>query len=269
MSTVETDLLDVRISLDEGLEFRILPVDAIEPDPDNPNVEDMATFNELVEGMKQHGVLEAVLVRPFGEGRYRLVAGEHRWKAAKLAGRHLIPALVKTDWTEDDAKVHLVRMNALRGRLDPERFTRLWEQLKGKFGEAQLRKLMGFAARDAEFRRLLRSVTKGLPPQMRQEIEKRADKIRRVEDLATVVQSLFARYGSTLDAHFVLFAFGGQTHLMVRADEKSFEPIRRLAEACAVSGQRLDRVLAGKAACECVECQQLTAPTKEAPDGGG
>lgn len=249
---------EVVIALDEGLEFRVLPVEALEADPDNPNVEDLPVFNALVEGMREWGILEAVLVRPVGPGRWRLVAGEHRWKAARLAGKRLIPALCRTDWTEQDAKIHLVRMNALRGRFDPERFTRLWTELRRQYDEEELRRRLGFGGREAELRRLVRTAARGLPEGLRQELERRAERIRRVEDLAAVVQTLFARYGSTLDSHFVLFSFGGQTHLMVRADEASFAPIRALAERCGARGARLDRVLAARAACPCPACEAAT-----------
>jgi hypothetical protein len=251
----------VVVSLGEGLEFRVLPVDALEPHPDNPNIEDLAVFNELVEGIKAQGMIEPVLVVPHGPDRWRIIGGEHRWKAAKLAGLVEIPAIVKLDWDETTGATHLVRMNVLRGKIDPERFVALWGKLKQAIPDPEmLKRRIGLGARDAEFRRLVKGVTRGLPAQVRVEVERRSEKIRRVEDLATVVQSLFARYGATIDAHFVLFSFGGATHLMVRADDVTFKPIADLAESCAALGVRLDEALALRAQCSCAACE-LKAPS--------
>lgn len=252
------------VDLGGGMEFRVVPIDDLEPDPRNPNKEDLATFNELVEGIKRDGVVETLLVRPAGEtGKWVITAGEHRWKAAKLAGVTHVPILIKQDWDADEAGIQLVRLNALRGRLDPERFTKLYTELKGKFSEPELRKRLGFSGKDAEFRRLLKSVTAGLPASVRAEVEKRAEKIRRVEDLAAVVQSIFTKYGATVAAHFIVFAFGGQTHLMVQTTPETFGPILALAEACQAAGRKTDEVLARRAACACGDCMALLEPASQ------
>jgi ParB family chromosome partitioning protein len=69
-------------------------VDLIERNPFQPRVDfDQDTLNELVDSIRQHGVLQPLLVRPFGEG-YQLVAGERRLIAAKKAGVELVPCRV-------------------------------------------------------------------------------------------------------------------------------------------------------------------------------
>ena len=73
-----------------------MPVDRIEPNPESPRLAfDEAALEELAASIKEHGVLQPVLVRPRGREQYQLVAGERRWRAAKAAGLETIPALIE------------------------------------------------------------------------------------------------------------------------------------------------------------------------------
>jgi ParB family chromosome partitioning protein len=66
---------------------RIVPVDHIEPNPEQPRLAfDEETLNELSASIREHGVLQPILVRPVGPNTYQLIAGERRWRASKLAG---------------------------------------------------------------------------------------------------------------------------------------------------------------------------------------
>ena len=77
-----------------------LPVGDIEPSPHQPRVHfDEDTLVALAASVKEVGILQPVLVRPLPTGRFELVAGERRWRAAKRAGLATIPALVRQ--TED------------------------------------------------------------------------------------------------------------------------------------------------------------------------
>jgi ParB family chromosome partitioning protein len=76
-------------------ELRELPLEQIVPNPAQPRrYFDEAALQALAGSLSVRGVLQPVLVRPLNEGSYELVAGERRWRAAKLAGLQSIPALV-------------------------------------------------------------------------------------------------------------------------------------------------------------------------------
>src|SRR4030088_1515758 len=81
---------------DETEELRELPIELIGPNPSQPR----KTFDEpgligLAESIKARGVLQPVLVRPLAGGRFELIAGERRWRAAELAGRDSVPAIIR------------------------------------------------------------------------------------------------------------------------------------------------------------------------------
>ncbi len=72
-----------------------LPVEAVERNPDQPRKRfDEAKLEELAASIREHGIVEPILVRKEG-GRYRILAGERRWRAAQRAGLREVPALVR------------------------------------------------------------------------------------------------------------------------------------------------------------------------------
>jgi ParB family chromosome partitioning protein len=72
---------------------RIIPINQIEPNPDQPRVE-IGDLNELTSSIKQKGVLEPLLVKPVREtGNWMIIAGERRWRAANLAGLKEVPCI--------------------------------------------------------------------------------------------------------------------------------------------------------------------------------
>jgi ParB family chromosome partitioning protein len=102
-----------------GQELRELPVELIAPNPQQPRRRfDEASLEALAESIRDTGVLQPVLVRPRPGGRYELVAGERRWRAAKLAGLETLPALVRA--REDSASLELALVeNMVREDLNP------------------------------------------------------------------------------------------------------------------------------------------------------
>jgi ParB family chromosome partitioning protein len=76
--------------------IKVVPVDRIDSNPEQPRLAfDQSTLEELAASIREHGVLQPILVRPLPEGRYQLIAGERRWRATKIAGLPTIPALVE------------------------------------------------------------------------------------------------------------------------------------------------------------------------------
>jgi ParB family chromosome partitioning protein len=85
----------------EPEELRQVAVELIAPNPHQPRRHfDEEALTALATSLEERGVLQPVLVRPLPGGRYELIAGERRWRAARLARLEQIPAIV---WRHDDA----------------------------------------------------------------------------------------------------------------------------------------------------------------------
>lgn len=102
------ELLGAPVAKDATSEIRI---DQIFPFENHPfKVLDDDRMQELVESIRQHGVLVPVLVRPDDEGTYEMISGHRRMHAAKLAGLATIPAIIKP-MTDDEATIAMVDAN--------------------------------------------------------------------------------------------------------------------------------------------------------------
>lgn len=117
-------------------EAREVAVASIVPNRFQPrmNVEDKA-IEELAESIRQHGVLEPIIVRPLDKG-YELVAGERRWRAAAAAGLEHVPAVVR-ELTDKEAIAVALIENLQREQLDPIEEARGFRQLMEMFHATQ------------------------------------------------------------------------------------------------------------------------------------
>lgn len=104
---------------EEAEELRQLPVELIAPNPDQPRQAfDEQALVALTESVKARGVLQPVLVRPLAGGRYELIAGERRWRAARMAELETVPAIVRH--RDDAASLEMALIeNMAREDLNP------------------------------------------------------------------------------------------------------------------------------------------------------
>ncbi len=114
-----------------------LAIATIEPDPDQPRRHfDDAALDELAASIAARGVIQPVIVVPLGEGRYRLVAGERRWRAAQRAQLHEIPALVRKLSQREVMAIALIE-NLQREDLNPIEEARAYQRLAEGEGMTQ------------------------------------------------------------------------------------------------------------------------------------
>jgi ParB family chromosome partitioning protein len=114
-----------------------LPVAVVEPSPTQPRRHfDEAALNELADSIRIKGILQPIIVRPRSEGRYEIVAGERRWRAAQLAGLHEIPVLIREMTDSDSFEAALIE-NIQRADLNPVEEAEGYQQLARKFSHTQ------------------------------------------------------------------------------------------------------------------------------------
>jgi ParB family chromosome partitioning protein len=100
-------------------ELRHVPVELIEPNPRQPRRHlDDGSLVALADSLRERGVLQPVLVRPLAGGKYELIAGERRWRAAQLAGFETVPAVVRPHDDAESLELALIE-NMAREDLSP------------------------------------------------------------------------------------------------------------------------------------------------------
>jgi len=127
-------------SVGRSVGVRVIPVDNIESNPNQPRtIFDADALTELAASVREHGVLQPILVRPLGQNRYQLVAGERRWRASKEAGLTTIPALVE-ELDDDTALEIAIIENLQREDLSPLEEATMYDRMVREHGYS-IRKL--------------------------------------------------------------------------------------------------------------------------------
>ena len=109
----------------------------IEPDKEQPRkVFDEEKLNELAASIKEHGVITPLIVSPIEDGRYKIIAGERRWRAARKAGVKKLPVVVKEFSRQEAAEIALIE-NLQREDLNIVEEAKGYERLKKEFSLTQ------------------------------------------------------------------------------------------------------------------------------------
>ncbi len=103
-----------------GEQLKAIPLDLVQRGQFQPRLDIKAeSLQELADSIKSQGVVQPVLVRPIGDGgRYELIAGERRWRAAQIAGLNTIPAVVRQVTGAEAMSIALIE-NIQREQLNP------------------------------------------------------------------------------------------------------------------------------------------------------
>jgi ParB/RepB/Spo0J family partition protein len=163
---------------------KVVPVDRIEPNPQNPRMSfEEGTLEELAASIREHGVLQPILLRPLGENRFELIAGERRWRASKLAGMIAIPALVE-DIDDDTALEISIIENLQREDISPLEEAVMFDRMVKEHGYS-IRKLAEKLGKDKGYlENRLRLAD--APPEIRELVSLRKDTLSHAYELMKV-----------------------------------------------------------------------------------
>lgn len=115
----------------------MLRISEIEPNKDQPRKHfDEDALIELADSIRQHGVIQPLLVRPLDNGSYQLVAGERRWRASRMAGLLEVPVVIK-DLSDHEAMEIALIENLQRKDLNAIEEALGYEQLMEQYGMTQ------------------------------------------------------------------------------------------------------------------------------------
>jgi len=114
-------------------EPREAAIDTVLPNPRQPRtVFDQEALEELANSIREHGVLQPLVVRPTSEGFYELIAGERRLRAAKLAGVKKVPIVVRYASNQDSLEIAVIE-NVQREDIGPMERARAYKRLMEEF----------------------------------------------------------------------------------------------------------------------------------------
>jgi len=163
---------------------KVIPLDRIESNPEQPRLAfDETTLEELAASIREHGVLQPILVRPIGENHFQLIAGERRWRASKIAGMASIPALVE-DIDDDTALEISIIENLQREDISPLDEAAMYDRMIKDHGYS-IRKLADKLGKDKGYlENRLRLAD--APPEVRELVSLRKDTLSHAYELMKV-----------------------------------------------------------------------------------
>ena len=125
---------------------REIPLEKVQPNPSQPRMTfHQETINELAASIREHGVLQPILVRPSGN-TYEIIAGERRWRASKVAGKETIPAIIERFDDATALEIALIE-NLQREDLSPLDEAVIYKKMTGELGYS-IRQLAGKLGKD-------------------------------------------------------------------------------------------------------------------------
>lgn len=114
-----SDNFDKSILLDAGERVENIPISDLEANPHQPRKHfDNEALSELAASIKKHGIIQPLVVTPEKNGKYTLIAGERRWRAAELAGLKKVPTIIRSTKELEQLEIALIE-NVQRVDLNP------------------------------------------------------------------------------------------------------------------------------------------------------
>ena len=181
-SSIVSLLSSDRVGRSTGL--RVIAIDRITPSPEQPRLAmDETSLEELAASIREHGILQPILVRPLGNNEFQLIAGERRWRASRAAGKATIPALVEE--IDDDTALEIsIIENLQREDLSPLEEAAMFERMVTEHGYS-VRKLAQKLGKDKGYlENRLRLAD--APPEIRELVSLRKDTLSHAYELMKV-----------------------------------------------------------------------------------
>ncbi len=219
-------------------EIKDIHIDDCVPNPWNPQEMDDDTFNALAESIEDAGMIDPIQVVTQEGGKYRIIGGEHRWKACSVLGYETIPAVIlkEGEFDEDRQKFLTVRMNILSGKMNPSKFYDMYSGLSDKYTEETMQMMFGFA-KEEEFKKLIDQTIKSLPDEMQEKVKEAKKEIRTIDDLTNLLNNLFTEYGDSLPSNVMAFSYGGKEVMWILAEKELWNTVKKIKSDAILGGK--------------------------------
>mgnify|MGYP000885195081 CR=1 FL=1 len=208
-------------------EFKDIEISKIHPNEWNPNEQTDNVFNQLVEEIRTDGFDHPLQVVPCScekiDGpHYKIIGGEHRFKAVQVLGWEKVPCVIYENWNEELQKLKTVRRNLLSGELNDRKFTDLVRSMKDDNPELTnelLARAMGFD-NEQEYAKHLLEVTEREESEGREwlnDMKATGNEVEAVDGLSDILNNIFTQYGCFPPTELVETASGVMEMGLVKA----------------------------------------------------
>ena len=248
-----------------------LPLGQLQPNDSNPNKMKDREFDLLCDNIEKTGLTDPILVRPLdytrvhdlamaikdpgelvdalvsADTKFRIVGGHHRYNAATFLGFQRVPCTVIMDpeFDQEQETFQLVRMNMIKGHLDPAKFFEIVNSMNDAYTDEVLQEAFGFAD-EAQWRQIVDQAAQTLPDaKTKKKFKEAAEEVKTIDELSKLLNSMFTKYGDTLPYGYMVVDYGGKKSVWVRASKKTMDALDLLGDQCIESSVSMDALLGG------------------------
>ena len=233
-----------------SLKVADIAVSAIDPNPNNTNEMSDEAFGRLVEEIKENGFIVPILVVPMENGRYKILNGEHRWKAATTVGYEHIPSVILSDekWADPELfELVNIRINQIHGNDSPVKMQPIYDRVAAKYGEENVRRILGYTNEDI-YKKLIKKMATGFKKNVSddtaQKIDAEAAKSKDTVSFGRAVSKIIRDEAErSQQSHCLIFQSTGKNHVVIKASETTFSAISEIVRMCQHSQKDINTIL--------------------------
>jgi ParB/RepB/Spo0J family partition protein len=239
----------------EAKEFSIkaldVHVDDIFPNENNTNEMTEREIQRLAEEIREVGFMNPVNLIPTQEGKYLLLGGEHRWRAARLVGLSHIPALIHTEekWTDRDlVDLQTFKLNAIHGRVTMKRFADFYRRMSEKFGAENVQNVLAVQD-DSEWKKLTKNIhdtlkASGASEAILAEVKQAEKKAKTPDDLSKMLEKIFRKQAKQIASNTIVFQYDQNEYVLIKASADTYVAMKRISEIAAEQNKDVNELLA-------------------------
>lgn len=236
---------------ESSLTIKDIHVDAFVPNPDNVNEMSVEELKNLCDHISEVGFIDPVEAVPIEDGKYMILGGEHRWRAAKKVGMSYVPTILLTDqkWTESDFfDLVSFKLNNIKGSPNAEKFMRVYERMAQKFGPDNLKNV--FAVTDKSvWKKLTKSIKaeakkSGMPDEVLGKIDQAEKQAKDFDQFTKYMNKILNDHTNTANG-CIVFVSGKKEHVVIQASDKLMMAVKAMAAYASANQKTVGDYLEG------------------------
>lgn len=227
-----------------------IDINLIVPNNYNANTMPPELFDRLVEDINKNSILNPLHVFPLSDGRYMIIDGEHRYRAALVLNMVKVPVIIHDDLTldmEEARKLMSLRLNVLHGDIDPAKFVLAYKEIVKKYGLEAFNTIVGFNPKvwkDLKDKAIKLLEESNLPPEVTKQVVKKIERAKTADQIAKIIDKIFNEYGIQLEQYgYVVFSDGRNNFLYIVVEISKFKEIAEKIEVLKNAGRNVSFVV--------------------------